>query len=179
MCQCGRRQNGEVPSSGGKSSAAPRLGMEHHVLAATRTPPEHVNRTTRRGADQYVLACNARRDADEITFHTLERLEQENRRLRADVKWKLEHASTRTANWVRSRVIILGCVLAGIAALTGWMFTPNGRMGRVTFVQRFYASSEAPSYTWSRTHLITSDMTQHEIDSLLASMTTLAAKHAK
>src|SRR5674476_906478 len=37
MCQCGRRWNGEVPSSGGKSSAAPRLGMEHHVLASTRT----------------------------------------------------------------------------------------------------------------------------------------------
>jgi len=166
-------------NSGATAAPAVKSGMDDHALAASRTPPEHVNRTTRHGADQYVLACNARRDADEITFHTLERLEQENRRLRSDVKWKLEHASTRTANWVRSRVIILGCVLAGIAALTGWMFTPNGRMGRVTFVQRFYASSEAPSYTWSRTHLITSDMTQHEIDSLVASMTTLAAKHAK
>jgi hypothetical protein len=153
--------------------------MDDHVLAASRTPPEHVNRTTRRGADQYVLACNARRDADEIMFHTIERLEQENRRLRSEVKWKLEHASTRTANWVRSRVFILGCLLAGIAVLTGWMFTPNGRVGRVALVQSFYASSEARSNTWSRTHLITSDMTQHEIDSLVAYMAALDAKRVK
>jgi len=42
--------------------------MEHHVLAATRTPPEHVNRTTRRGADQYVLACNARRECGHVSI---------------------------------------------------------------------------------------------------------------
>ena len=144
--------------------------MDDHALAASRTPPEHITRTTRHGADQYVLACSARRDADAITFDTLERLEQENRLLRSEVQWKLEHASIRTANWVRSRVIIAGCVLAGIAALT---------VVRVSMVQGFYRSSQAPSYTWSRSHILTSDMTQHEIDSLLAAMATVAAKREK
>ena len=115
--------------------------MDDHALAASRTPPEHITRTTRHGADQYVLACSARRDADAITFHSLEGLEEENRRLRSDVQWKLEHASTRTANWVRSRVTIAGCVLAGIAALTGWMFSPSSRVFRVNMVQGYYQSS--------------------------------------
>ncbi len=93
---------------------------------AHRAPPEHVDRATRLGADQYVLACNARRDADDFTFEHLERLERENHQLRAEVQWKLAHASTRTSRWVWTRVIVATCLLAGLAGIGGWLLTPNG-----------------------------------------------------
>lgn len=152
--------------------------MQDPTGAAGRTPPEHVNRTTRHGADQYVLACNARRDADETTFSNLERLEQENGRLRSEVKWKLEHASTRTGNWVRSRLIIVACVLAGVAALTGWTFTPNGRHYRIGMVQGYYHDQE-PAVIWKTTHFMTSDMTQGEIDALVARVAAHDAQEVK
>jgi hypothetical protein len=152
--------------------------MEDPGLAARRTPPEQVNRTTRHGADQYVLACNARRDADENTFKSLERLEQENRRLRSEVKWKLEHASTRTGRWVRSRLIILACMLAGIATLTGWMFGPNSRAYRISLVEG-YAAPIGGRTNWNERHFLTSDMTQHEIEAQVASRTALDAARVK
>ena len=153
--------------------------MDDHAPTAGRTPPEHVNRTTRRGADQYVLACNARRDAGDITFSNLEPREREIQRLRSDVTWKREHASTRTGNWVRSRVIILMCVFAGIAATAGWMFTPNGRYARIGMVRGYGGAFHAPpADLWKTTHFITSDMTQHEIDSL-AAMMALGARQVK
>ncbi len=115
-------------------------------------------------------ACTARRDADTTTFPNIERLEQENQRLRAEVKWKLEHASMRTGTWVRSRVTILVWVLAGMAGFTGWLFTPNGRVARVSGVGGFYAGYEPPSVTWNHKHFMTSDMSQHDIDSLRAAL---------
>src|SRR5690349_19326125 len=100
--------------------------MRDPLLTSHRPSPEHVDRTTRLGADQYVLACNARRDADDFTFQHLERLERENQQLRAAVQWKLAHASTRTSRWVWTRVVIAACLLAGLAGIGGWMLTPNG-----------------------------------------------------
>lgn len=152
--------------------------MEDSGRATRRTPPEQVNRTTRHGADQYVLACNARRDADETTFNSLERLEQENRRLRSEVKWKLEHASTRTGRWVRSRLIILASVLVGIAAQTGWMFGPNSRAFRISIVEG-YASPIGGRTNWNDRHFLTFDMTQQEIEAQVASLTALDAMRVK
>jgi hypothetical protein len=149
--------------------------MHDNAPTASRTPPEHVNRTTRHGADQYVLACNARRDADDITFSNLERLEQEIHRLRSEVKWKREHASTRTRRWVRSKLIIVACVFAGAAAITGWMFSPNGRLARVSFIEGSNSGQE-PAAIWTTKHFATSDMTQHEIDSLVARLRSLDAR---
>lgn len=56
--------------------------MRDPTIAANRSLPERIERTTSAGADQCVLACNARRDADELTFANLERLEHDNHQLR-------------------------------------------------------------------------------------------------
>ncbi|MES2177991.1 MAG: hypothetical protein V4550_08985 [Gemmatimonadota bacterium] len=141
--------------------------MPDDSVLPSRTPPEHVNRTTRRGADQYVLACNARRDASDIMFAQIEYLEQRNRRARADVKWKLEHASKRTSRWVHSVLTIATYVLVGMAGLTGWMLSPSSRSFRIGLVEGNYHYMP-PTMIWSKPHFLTSDMTQHEIDSLIA-----------
>ena len=58
-------------------TASPEQGMP----AEYREPPERDNRTTQSGADQYVLACNSRRDADSATFSLIERLERDGARI--------------------------------------------------------------------------------------------------
>lgn len=108
--------------------------MPDHGLAASRTPPERINRTTRRRTDQYVLACNTRRDAGDETFAIIELVEQQNRELRAELGQKRELASTRRGLLARSRGTIAACILVGIAVVSGWAFTPDGRTARVVAV---------------------------------------------
>ncbi|MEP6619136.1 MAG: hypothetical protein ABJE47_07475 [bacterium] len=127
-----------------------------------------MSRTTRLGADQYVLACSVRVEADDIAFANIERMEQDNQRLRADVLWRRDHGVMRTGNWVRGRVGVLVLVLAGIAGAAGWIFTPNGRELRVGIVQGEVDASANPVEARKAPHFITSDMTQREIDSIVA-----------
>ena len=115
--------------------------MRDPTVTANRPLPERIDRTTRAGADQYVLACNARRDADELTFANLERLERENHQLRAEVQWKLAHASTRTSRWVWSRVIIVACLLVGLTGIAMWTYTPNGRAFRSGLANGYHSAT--------------------------------------
>lgn len=119
--------------------------MRDPTITANRPLPERIDRTTRAGADQYVLACNARRDADDLTFANLERLERENHQLRAEVQWKLEHASTRTSRWVWSRVMIVAWLLVGLAGIGMWTYTPNGRAFRSGLAEGHHAATARPA----------------------------------
>lgn len=114
--------------------------MRPDSVAPHRPPPDPIDRTTRLGADQYVLACNARRDASDLAFNQILLLEHENARLRAEVEWKVAHASTRTGIWVWGRVIVVTCILAGLAGIGGWMFTSNGREFRSGVAEGFQTS---------------------------------------
>ena len=153
--------------------------MPHHGLAASRTPPEHVNRTTRLGADQYVLACNARRDAGDLTFAQIELLERKNHELRTELRHELEHASARPEGFARRRMTVLACVIAGMAAVSGWMFTPNGREVRVVLVEAYYLGTIPRDEVWKTRHLITFDMTQAKIDAVNAQRRSDRARKAK
>ncbi|MEP6621854.1 MAG: hypothetical protein ABJE47_21200 [bacterium] len=133
----------------------------------TRRPPQHGNRTTPRGADQYVLACNARRDADDDAFAGILLLEQQVEQLRAELAWQQEHAATRTGKWVRSKTSIAAMVFATITWVMGWMFTPNGKAMRVqTVVGSAYRANAHD--IWKTPHFMTQDLSQTEIDSIVA-----------
>ena len=141
--------------------------MPDHVPAEHREPPERVNRTTRSGADQYVLACNSRRDADAPTFSLIERLERENSELRREVAWKRTHGSSFTAKWLGGGLVLSLYVIA-IATLFGvWLFTPDGRTFRVAFG---VGSIDVKGGARVERSFITLDMTQHEIDSIAATV---------
>ena len=140
--------------------------MEPDLIERRPMPPNH-HRTTADGADQYVLACNARRDAGDLTFENLLRLERENDALRAEITWKQQNASTRNSRWVVSRAMIVSCVAAALVlAALGLRFTENGRAVRIGFVQGWYAPMGVSP--WLKPHLLTADMTQRDIDSLNA-----------
>ena len=141
--------------------------MPDHVPAEHREPPERVNRTTRSGADQYVLACNARRDADAATFSHIGRLERESSELRRDVAWKRKHGSSFTAKWLGGRLVLSLYVIAITTSFGFWLFTPDGRTFRVAFG---VGSIDVKGGARVERSFITSDMTQHEIDSIAATV---------
>jgi hypothetical protein len=139
------------------------------ILRSARPAPEPVNRTTKRGADQYVLACNARRDASDLTFVNILRIEEDNRKQRAELAWKRQHAATRTRRWVRSRLVLVTYVFAVIAWAGGWFFSANGKEARVGMVSGWAEPrGEDPSDTFSKPHWLLAGMSRHEIDSLAA-----------
>ncbi len=147
--------------------------MGEHLPAEHRAPPERINRTTRSGADQYVLACNARREATPITFALIERLEGRNSALRREVAWKQKHASSFTAQWLGSWVVRSLFVIV-IATMFGfWLCTPNGRMARVSYG---FGYNEVQGGARVERSFITSDMTQREIDSIVVILRTESAR---
>ena len=141
--------------------------MPDHVPAEHREPPERVNRTTRSSADQHVLACNARRDADAATFSHIERLERESSELRRDVAWKRKHGSSFTAKWLGGRLVLSLYVIAIATSFGFWLFTPDGRTFRVAFG---VGAIDVKGGARVERSFITSDMTQHEIDSIAATV---------
>jgi hypothetical protein len=131
-------------------------------------PPNH-HRITSDGADQFVLACNARRDAGELTFENLLRLEREIDTLRADIAWKQQNASTRSGRWVVSKAMIFTYVVAALVlAGVGLRFTESGRAARIGFVKGQWKGEWKVGSPWVQPHFLLSDMTRHEIDSLNA-----------
>jgi hypothetical protein len=129
--------------------------------------PPNDHRTTPDGADQFVLACNARREAGELTFENVERLEREIDTFRADISWKQQNASTRTGRWVVSKAMIFTSVVAALLlAGLGLRFTDNGRAARIGFVQGQWEGDGKVGSPWVQPHFLVSDMTRHEIDSL-------------
>ena len=143
--------------------------MPDLVVGEYREPPERVNRTTRSGADQYVLACNARRDADAATFSHIERLERENSELRREVAWKRKHASSFTGKWFGGRLVLSLYIIAIATSFGFWLFTPDGRTFRVAFG---VGSIDVKGGARVERSFLTSDMTQHEIDSIAATVRT-------
>lgn len=98
--------------------------------------------------------------------------------MRSELTWQLEHAATRTEKWVRSKASVAVMVLATIAGVYGWMFTPNGKQARVGYV---IASGEASADQdiWKTPHFMTSDMPQAEIDAIVAERAARVAREVK
>ena len=143
-------------------------------------PPNH-HRTTSDGADQFVLACNARRDTGDLTFENLLRLEREIDTFRADIPWKRQNASTRTGRWIVSKAMLFTYVVAALLlAGLGLRFTESGRAARVALVRGEWKGEGKVGSPWAQPHFLTSDMTRHEIDSLNAAwMVQFARRHLR
>ncbi|MES2177199.1 MAG: hypothetical protein V4550_04980 [Gemmatimonadota bacterium] len=115
--------------------------MTSAPLHGHRAPPEETWRITASGADQYVLACTARRDARDDTFDEVLLYEAEIRELRKQLAWAESHSVTRTARYIRSRLYIMANVIATALAIIFWFqLNPTGRLFRVLLVK---ASQEA------------------------------------
>ena len=98
--------------------------------------------------------------------------------MRAELTWQREHASTRTEKWVRSKVSIAVMVLASMAGVYGWMFTPNGKVFRVHTVIGNNEAADTKDI-WKRPHFMTSDMSQAEIDAIVADIAAQLARGVK
>ncbi|MES2177949.1 MAG: hypothetical protein V4550_08765 [Gemmatimonadota bacterium] len=135
---------------------------------AARDAPDLVNRRTRRGEDQHVLACNVRRTAGDIAFRHIEQIEQQNRELRSELAWQKQNRPTRRLRWLRSRLTVTVCLLAVVGLLVGAVFSPSGKRARVGLLVGYYDDRGIPPVTWQGKHLLTSDMPRREVDSLAA-----------
>jgi len=151
--------------------------VPEHLPTQHREPPERIERTTRSGADQYVLACNARRSADADTFHQILQLEQENSELRREVAWKKQHASSLTAKWLGGWTVVSLYVIAAASALGFWLLSPDGRVFRVA-AGVGYSDTRPLSDARIERGFFTRDMSQHEIDSIAASVRGAEAQRA-
>ncbi len=146
---------------------------------AARVAPDLVNRRTRRGEDQYVLACNVRRTASDIAFSHIAQLELENRALRSELGWQEQNRPTRRSRWLQSRLIVAACVLTGLGLFAGAVFSPAGKRARVGLLVGHYDRRRIPPVAWQGKHFLTSDMPQHEVDSLAADLREIGAGFLK
>ncbi|CAN5863988.1 hypothetical protein BH11GEM1_BH11GEM1_20470 [soil metagenome] len=151
--------------------------MNDDVLSRHRPPAEPVSRITRLGADQYVLACNARREAGDVTFADIVELERANSELRRELAWKRDHGSTFTGRWIRTRLLNLLTVLAILAMFASWLRTADGKSFRVASLvgSADGQCTTSPCSSTIRGNVLTSDMTQHEVDSIVATIRTMRA----
>ena len=132
---------------------------------------------THLGADQYVLACNARREAGDVTFALIVELERSISELRREHAWKREHGSTFTGPWIRSRLLTLLTVLAILATFRSWLRTADGKSFRVASLigsADARCSTSGCASTMER-NVLTMGMTQHEVDSIAMSIRTVRA----
>ncbi|MDB4914195.1 MAG: hypothetical protein JWM95_1839 [Gemmatimonadetes bacterium] len=121
------------------------------------------------GEDLYVLACNARRDAGDLAFAHIVRLEREIDALRTDLEWRQTHASTRTKSWVSNRMLYFASVLTALVLAGAWLrFTESGKAARIGFAEGYAARYDGTRRPALEPRGITADMTRAEIDSLNA-----------
>ena len=153
--------------------------MPDLVAGEYREPPERVNRITRSGADQYVLACNARRDAGPASLAIILKLERGNSELRRELAWTQVHGASFTARWIGGRLVLSLYVVAIAASLGFWLFSPNGRSFRVSLAAGAGDVHPGTGASVER-GFVTQDMTQHEIDSIATVIrTNLARRHVR
>ncbi|MDB4914711.1 MAG: hypothetical protein JWM95_2355 [Gemmatimonadetes bacterium] len=147
---------------------------------AHRAPPAQISRITSHGSDQYVLACTARTDASDTTFHYIKEFEEQLQRLRAEAQWKQEHGVTRTGRWFKGILFGMASVLVFLSAMYGWMFTPNGRAARIGFVEGLEAPHGGDvDNAFKRRPWIVSDMTPQEIDAIRHGVRSVGAGKSK
>lgn len=152
---------------------------EEQRLDEARALPEPINRTTRRGGDQYVLGCSVRQFADDISFANIERIENDNSALRKELAWKLERGTKRNRKWVRSRMLIVAYLLVVGSAYAGWLFSSNGRVARVAFLRGYSESLSGPVSLIREEQPLLRDIPQRDIDSLVAWMATTDARRGR
>ena len=87
--------------------------------------------------------------------------------LRREVAWKRKHGSSFTAKWLGGRLVLSLYVIAIATSFGFWLFTPDGRTFRVAVG---VGSIDVKGGTRVERSFITSDMTQHEIDSIAATV---------